>query len=167
MVLLWSLVWIFTKKQPAFNVICSSFMLRYPEKRKSSNLPNDKEAMSKLIPRGAEKQLVMLFFWYRRVWESHVIGMAKQMCHYLFETFYSHHNEQSSMVHWQLLYLLGSSSCREWSKGVQHRLVWFWWYKWLKSFGAKTGIWEEVSRQEKFRCSSDKIRTEASTETCS
>ena len=46
-------------QKAAFNVICSSFMLRYLEKSKSSHLPNYEEAKSKLIARGAEKQLIM------------------------------------------------------------------------------------------------------------
>jgi hypothetical protein len=69
-------------QKAAFNVICSSFMLRYLEKSKSSHLPNYEEAKSKLIARGAEKQLIMFLSGAGGCGKSHVIGVAKQMCHH-------------------------------------------------------------------------------------
>jgi ATP-dependent DNA helicase PIF1 len=55
-------------------------MLRYLEKSKSSHLPNYEEAKSKLIARGAKKQLIMFLSGAGGCGKSHVIGVAKQMC---------------------------------------------------------------------------------------
>jgi hypothetical protein len=67
-------------QKAAFDVICSSFMLRYLEKSKSSHLPNYEEAKSKLIARGAKKQLIMFLSGAGGCGKSHVIGAAKLMC---------------------------------------------------------------------------------------
>jgi hypothetical protein len=67
-------------QKAAFNVICSSFMLKYLEKGNNSSHPNYSEAREKLIKRGAEKQLVMFLSGAGGCGKSHVIGAAKSMC---------------------------------------------------------------------------------------
>jgi len=67
-------------QKAAFNIICSSFMLKYLEKGNNSSHPNYQEAREKLIKRGAEKQLVMFLSGAGGCGKSHVIGAAKSMC---------------------------------------------------------------------------------------
>jgi hypothetical protein len=69
-------------QKAAFDIMCSSFMLTYLEKSTSSNLPNYQEAKSRLLARGADKQLIMILSGAGGCGKSHVIGAAKAMCIY-------------------------------------------------------------------------------------
>ena len=67
-------------QKASFDIICSSFMMSYLEKSKSSHLPNYQEAISRLEARGAQKQLIMFLSGAGGCGKSHVIGVARAMC---------------------------------------------------------------------------------------
>jgi hypothetical protein len=67
-------------QKAAFDIICSSFMLKYLENSNLCSQPNYQEARQKLVKRGAEKQLIMFLSGSGGSGKSHVIGAAKSMC---------------------------------------------------------------------------------------